>query len=54
MSDEKENLDNIIQQNNYTHTYLIVLQSIKIMGEQLERIENQIINLITPEKNINK
>lgn len=48
MSDEKENLDNIIQQNNYTHTYL------KIMGEQLERIENQIINLITPEKNINK
>jgi hypothetical protein len=29
-------MDNIIQQNNFTNTY------IKVIGEKLERLENQI------------
>lgn len=36
LSDDNKNLDNIIQQNNFTNTY------IKVLGEKLERIENQI------------
>jgi len=36
LSDDNKNMDNIIQQNNFTNTY------IKILGEKLERIENQI------------
>jgi hypothetical protein len=47
MNGKLKNLDNIIQQNNYTNPYF------KSVGKQLERIKNQ-INPITPEKNINK
>jgi 3-dehydroquinate dehydratase len=36
LSDDNKNMDNIIQQNNFTNTY------IKVLGEKLERIENQI------------
>jgi len=36
LSDNNKNMDNIIQQNNFTNTY------IKVLGEKLERIENQI------------
>jgi hypothetical protein len=39
-TDENKNMDSIIQQNNYTNTYL------KIIGEKLERIENQ-VNSVT-------
>jgi len=40
LSDDNKNMDNIIQQNNFTNTY------IKVLGEKLERIENQINPLI--------
>jgi hypothetical protein len=36
LSDDNKNMDNIIQQNNFTNTY------IKVLGDKLERIENQI------------
>jgi hypothetical protein len=36
LSDDNKNMDNIIQHNNFTNTY------IKVFGEKLERIENQI------------
>jgi hypothetical protein len=40
LSDDNKNMDNIIQQNNFTNTY------IKVLGEKLERIENQVNPLI--------
>jgi hypothetical protein len=36
LSDDNKNMDNIIQHNNFTNTY------IKVLGEKLEIIENQI------------
>jgi len=36
LSDDNKNMNNIIQQNNFTNTY------IKVLGDKLERIENQI------------
>ena len=37
LSDDNKNLDSIIQQNNYTNTYL------KIIGQKLQDIEDRII-----------
>jgi hypothetical protein len=35
LSDDNKNMDNIIQQNNFTNTY------IKVLGEKLEKIETR-------------
>ena len=42
LSDDKKNLDSIIQQNNYTNTYL------KSIGQKLQDIEDRLTILLLP------
>ena len=44
LSDEHKNMDNIIQQNNFTNIYL------KTIGEQLQNLENRITPSTTLQK----